>query len=509
MADSLDNLANLYETMGQYDRAEPLYQRSLKIRESKLGPNHPDVAKSLNNLAGMYRDMGQFAQAEPLFQRSFTIIESQFGPDHPLLAISLYNMAVLHAATGRWSEAVADTEKQRRLVRRYVARTLPILNEKEQLTFLRTRDNGHLHNALSLGLHQRADAQSVERSAGWLLNGKAVAQEVLAQRTLLAAAGTDPALADLVKQLLAVRSQLASLSLTDAKPGQEAEHRRQLQMLDQQEQELSRRLGQATGRDTGGDPWVELSAVRKALAKDAVLIEVARIHVVNFEAKGKGNVWLPPRYAAWLIPAAGQGEIAIVDLGEAEKIDAAVQAARKALEKAEATIRKEGEAKAEKQLRDAMRDLTRLVLEPLEGHLGQARELVVSPDAALWLVPWGALPLADGKYAVEKYQIRYCISGRDLVGRAAGAGQKGTNPVLFTNPDYDLGPCGSSGPHQGRVARRGAGGAGRRQRRSGQCQQPAPGGATSGNGRRGGRHQAERGPLRQGATPWSTRTSTP
>ena len=37
--------------MGQYAKAEPLYQRSLKIRESQLGPDHPDVAASLNNLA--------------------------------------------------------------------------------------------------------------------------------------------------------------------------------------------------------------------------------------------------------------------------------------------------------------------------------------------------------------------------------------------------------------------------------------------------------------------------
>jgi CHAT domain-containing protein/Tfp pilus assembly protein PilF len=441
LADSLDNVASLYDVMGQYDRAEPLYQRSIKIRETKLGPNHPDVAKSVNNLAGMYREMGQYAKAEPLYQRSYQILESQFGQDHPLLVTSLYNLMVLHAATGQWAKAVAETEQQRRIVRRHVARTLPILNEKEQLTFLRTQDEGYLHHALSLGLQRRSDAQIAERSAGWVLNGKAVAQEVLAQRTLLAAEGTDPALADLVKQLMTVRSQLASLVLIVPKAGKEAAYRQVLQTLDQQEQELSRRLGQASGLNTTGDPWVELPAVRKALAKDAVLIEVVRLGVANFKARGRDPCWLPPRYAAWLIPAAGQGQIAIVDLGEAAKIDAAVQAARKALEQAHETIRKEGEAKAENQLHDAMRDLTRLVLEPLEGHLGKARELVVSPDAALWLVPWGALPLADGKYAVEKYQIRYCISGRDLVGRAASAGQRATNPVLFANPDYDLGPA--------------------------------------------------------------------
>ena len=100
-----------------------------------------------------------------------------------------------------------------------MARTLPALSEKEQLTFLQTQDERYLHVALSLGLHQRADAQIALRSAGWILNGKAVAQEVLAQRAILAAEGTDPALADLVKQLLAVRSRLASLSMALPKAG--------------------------------------------------------------------------------------------------------------------------------------------------------------------------------------------------------------------------------------------------------------------------------------------------
>ena len=59
--------------MSQYAKAEPLYERSLKIRESKLGPDHPDVADSLNNLANLYADTDQYAKAESLYQRSLKI----------------------------------------------------------------------------------------------------------------------------------------------------------------------------------------------------------------------------------------------------------------------------------------------------------------------------------------------------------------------------------------------------------------------------------------------------
>ena len=43
-------------------------KRSLKIREAKLGKDHPEVATSLNNLAVLYKDTGRYAEAEPLYQ---------------------------------------------------------------------------------------------------------------------------------------------------------------------------------------------------------------------------------------------------------------------------------------------------------------------------------------------------------------------------------------------------------------------------------------------------------
>jgi len=75
--------------------------------------------------------------------------------------------------------------------------------------------------------------------------------------------------------------------MTLPKSGQEADHRQQLQTLNQEEQELSRQLGQATGRNTMADPWVEPAAVRNALAKDALLIEIVRHRIYDFKALGK------------------------------------------------------------------------------------------------------------------------------------------------------------------------------------------------------------------------------
>src|SRR5690606_30815796 len=100
--------------------------------------------------------------------------------------------------------------------------------------------------------------------------------------------------------------------------------------------------------------------------------------------------------------------------------DTAIGELRQQLDQAPKRIREAGEPEAERELRPALDALARLVLHPLLPHAGKASSWLVSPDAGLWLVPWQALTLPDGSYAVEKYPIQYAISGRDLVPARAG-----------------------------------------------------------------------------------------
>jgi len=105
LATVLNNLAWLYHSQGNYAAAEPLYQKSLAIREKVLGKNHPDVANSLNNLASLYSSQGKYAAAEPLYQKSLAIREKALGKDHSSFATSLNNLAVLYYELGKYAAA--------------------------------------------------------------------------------------------------------------------------------------------------------------------------------------------------------------------------------------------------------------------------------------------------------------------------------------------------------------------------------------------------------------------
>ncbi len=104
-ATSLDSLGKLYYHQEKNEQAESLYQRAFTIREQHLGPQHPDTAKSLHNLAGLYFTLGEYEQAESLYQRALAIREQQLGPEHPDTAKSLQNLAQLYEALGKDEQA--------------------------------------------------------------------------------------------------------------------------------------------------------------------------------------------------------------------------------------------------------------------------------------------------------------------------------------------------------------------------------------------------------------------
>jgi tetratricopeptide (TPR) repeat protein len=60
-------VAELYQA-GKFNEAISIAEESLELSEKAIGPDHPDTALALNNLAQLYRFMGDYAKAEPLYQ---------------------------------------------------------------------------------------------------------------------------------------------------------------------------------------------------------------------------------------------------------------------------------------------------------------------------------------------------------------------------------------------------------------------------------------------------------
>jgi tetratricopeptide (TPR) repeat protein len=70
VAESLNNLGNLFETLGDIEVARRKYERALEINESRFGYNHPTVAGNYNNLGNVFKKLADQTGLVPLLDSS-------------------------------------------------------------------------------------------------------------------------------------------------------------------------------------------------------------------------------------------------------------------------------------------------------------------------------------------------------------------------------------------------------------------------------------------------------
>ena len=107
LADVLNGLGGLYQTLGKSSDAEAQYQRAIAVREKIRGGMHSELFAPLNNLALLLQGEERYSDAEALYQRSLAIVEKTQGPNHPRAAVVLVNLGSLRTEQGRYDEAEA------------------------------------------------------------------------------------------------------------------------------------------------------------------------------------------------------------------------------------------------------------------------------------------------------------------------------------------------------------------------------------------------------------------
>ncbi|WP_197528187.1 CHAT domain-containing tetratricopeptide repeat protein [Posidoniimonas polymericola] len=432
---TLDNLAISLGYLGDLNSAQTYSQQALVVRRRILGDNHPDTATSLEGLGFLLYERKDYAAAQRYYDEALAIRRKTFGEAHPYVGMVLHNLAWLKACSGELDLAGEYMEAARKNTCRHQAQVLPALPEREQLLFISETDEGNLHRCLSFASQQRDDNRIAALSAGWLVNGKAIAQQALAEGALLSASETAP----LVERLRAVRSLLAKLV---GKPFT-ANIQQGIAGLETEQQQLIRQIGAAGTGFSGQDPWISIAQLRGELRPGSALVNIARIVPHKLDDPVFNPTERPAVYIAWVIPASDEGPVTIVDLGDAETIDLAVQKARSAMQNSASAIEEQGERSATAMVNDELATLANSLWKPLASHLKGKKELVLSPDGALWLVPWAAIPAGDNKFLLEKFQLRFVTSGRELVQRRPERTGIGP-PVVLADPDYDWNAMGTS-----------------------------------------------------------------
>jgi CHAT domain-containing protein/tetratricopeptide (TPR) repeat protein len=440
VATTLNNLGHLYYGQGRYAECAKLQRRALAIREKTLGPEHADVASSANNLAVVLGDLGDDARAEALFRRAIAIREKALGPEHPELIGPHENLVSFYLQRGRLKEALPHARRWDELEERVLANDFAVFPEHEKQTFA-AKIRSSLDGLLSIhSFVAPRDPEVAALAFGALLRRKGRVLDAstdLVRQLRASAVGTD---VDTLDELARIRGELSTRTLHGPRQGQSRDdHQALLTSLAQKAEALERSLGQRYAALRLARTPVTVDLVAKALGPGRALVELAEFDEFDFQKQRRRR----RAYVAYVLQA--DGRLAYADLGAAEVIDGLVAQLRVSLSDKRDDYRQVG------------RRLDELVMKPIRALVGDSRQLYLSPDGALNLIPFAALVDESNRYLAETYDVTYLTSGRDVL-RQAEVSAARTGPLACVAPAYDAVTKGvratrEKAPTRGRVSR--------------------------------------------------------
>ncbi|PNW31408.1 UNVERIFIED_CONTAM: hypothetical protein BEN50_02840 [Euhalothece sp. KZN 001] len=428
IATSLNNLAELHRSQGRYSEAEPLYEQALAMTKRLYDGDHPYIATSLNNLANLYYSQGRYSDAESFVEQALAMWKRTLGEDHSRVALALRNLGVFYHLQGRYSQALASFTEAREIEEAILAENLLIGSERQKQQFLdkfRTSTNYtitfHLQAVPNNSTAARLALTTILRRKGRVLDAMGRALQTLRDQL-------DPTSQQLFTQLASTQTQLANLS---ARPGNLQPTQDQREQLAEKIDSLQSQLSQRSAAFAQETTPVTISAVQDAIPQNAALIEFIQYSPYN----PKTEEYDAPRYAVYVLQP--DGTLQWQDLGQAAAIDEQVQQFRTLLNQSGGRgLGAYSVETSDEAIRTVARELDVLIMAPVRELIGEATHLLLSPDSELNLVPFAALVDEQDQYLVERYQITYLTSGRDLL-RVQYRDQPPQESLMLAYPDYN------------------------------------------------------------------------
>ena len=105
------DIAFIYNSQGEYDKAVYWYQKARDISEHVLGLEHPDTVAIYNNIANVYHDKNDYTMALSWHKKAIEIYEKVLGVEHLNTAASYNNIATVYCNQNDYTTALSWYEK--------------------------------------------------------------------------------------------------------------------------------------------------------------------------------------------------------------------------------------------------------------------------------------------------------------------------------------------------------------------------------------------------------------
>jgi CHAT domain-containing protein len=420
VAIALNNFAATCRDAGDYARAETLFLRALSVWEKKMGTEHWNEATFLVGLAKLYTQTGDYSKAEPLFWRALTVRSKTFSPNHPEVIKAYDHLIRFYLLKGDAAQPVALQTRLNSLLEQNIALNLAVGSEQQKLAYLSSLP-AYLDRTISLHVgFAPHEATARDLAVTTLLQRKGRVLDAMTDSWATLRRRFEPRHQALLEELSKTVAQLARVVLNESSRPQTEDHRRLTASLEEKRARLEAEISRRSMEGRAQLQPVTLAAVQAAIPPATALLEFGVYRPFDPQAVNNKTPFGQPRYVVYVVTR--QGEAQWEELGEAKTIDEEISKLRLALRDPKRT-----------DVLQLARAVDEKIMQPIRPLLGDATQLLISPDGALALIPFEVMVDERGKYLIERYSISYVTSGRDLL-RMQVARASQSKPLVLANP---------------------------------------------------------------------------
>jgi tetratricopeptide (TPR) repeat protein len=449
---SLNNLALLYSFQGRYEEIEPLLLQALELSKRLLGDNHPHVATCLNNLAELYQFQKRYEEAEPLYQQALELRKRFLGNNHPDVTTILNNLAGFYRSQGRYEEALVTFQEAVTVEQKITHRVFAFSSESDRLRHL---NQIRITTDILLSLvvtHFSDNPTAIQIACDVVLQRKGLSAAAVAAFNAAIYQERYQHLSDSLQQWRSLNEQITYQTMKQATP----QNREHLQRLQQQADQLEKDLASQVPEIQLQDQTVDRKTLAGRLPAGSLLLEFVRFNLWN----EKNKQWGSSGYLVFILPAGQPDQVEMKALGEANRIDQLIADTRLSaiayVNTADGKLKRfDGRGTLafdddlfdnlsshpqDGYLPDAAIKLSQVILDPIRPYLADKRQIFISPDAGLSLLPFQLLPLDESAedLLIDRYSIGYLSAGRDLLRSTVQTDRPASSPLIIADPKFAL-----------------------------------------------------------------------
>ena len=415
-------IASLRKQLWEYGKAHG--EQSLSVIDAKSALASNLLIKAIDNKIGVSEPI--FTEMEQLFMEAIQALEKKLKKDE-MLSECQASLAIMYKYKGDNEKSYENIRLALLTVKENLKQVFSITSEK--IRQQHAENTGfYLNVYLSILVSLPPDVFNKYRSEAmsFIISLKNIVADVIAGEYSIIQSSVLPEHRQIFERIYELRSMIAARMVEEYSIMSKDEDELEQWVREKEKLEASTALNLSYNNIIDSLMNVTLNDIQANLTANEAVIDL--IAFKDYAFKWGGDSTIPDQYLVCLIQKNGSPQL--IRLQDIDQLNATVKNFTEHISTCEV------ELTTSNPVADVLgKRLRNRLIDPLMPYLEGITSLRICPDSIFWNFPFEAIPLENKSYLIDRFNVSYLSSTRDMVKRSENA-VAGKNLVI-ADPDFD------------------------------------------------------------------------